>query len=230
MSSSSAARPVTFDGFSPDAVQFLASLAANNDRAWFTPRKAEHERLLKRPMEALCVALDQRFRERGLPLTADPTRSPFRIHRDTRFSKDKSPYKTSAAAQFPVAGGSGRPGGYLHIEPGDVMAGGGVHRPEQPVILAWRSLVATDPGAVHAAVDDPGFRAAFPDGLTGERLARVPAPYAKDHPDADLLRLKDMIFGTQLSDADIASPALPDLLCDLYAAALPVFELLRRIV
>lgn len=219
-----------FTGFGPDAIGFLADLAANNDRAWFTPRKGDYERLLKRPMEDLCTALDQGFRARGLPLTADPARSPFRIHRDTRFSKDKSPYKTSIAAQFPVAGGSGRPGAYLHIEPGDVMAGGGVYRPEQPVVLAWRELVATDPDAVHAAGSDPGFRAAYPGGITGERLARVPAPFAKDHPDGDLLRLKDMIFSQPLSDAEIASPDLPDTLVDLYAAAMPVFELLRRIV
>src|SRR5690349_701893 len=86
-----------FEGFTPDALQFLADLAANNDRAWFTPRKAEFDRLLKEPMEALCAALAQAFPRHGVPLTADPRRSPFRIHRDVRFSKDKSPYKTHLA-------------------------------------------------------------------------------------------------------------------------------------
>jgi uncharacterized protein (TIGR02453 family) len=81
-----------FTGFEPDAVQFLADLAENNDRAWFQPRKGEYERLLKRPLEALCVALAERFAAAGIPLTADPARSPFRIYRDVRFSKDKSPH------------------------------------------------------------------------------------------------------------------------------------------
>ena len=85
-----AARP--FPGFTREAIQFLADLAEHNDRAWFQPRKAEFERLLKSPLEELCVALDERFRARGIPLTADPSRSPFRIYRDVRFSKDKSPH------------------------------------------------------------------------------------------------------------------------------------------
>ena len=82
----------TFTGFRPEALQFLADLAANNDRAWFAPRKAEYERLLKGPLKALCGALDEAFRTRGIPLDADPARSPFRIYRDVRFSKDKSPH------------------------------------------------------------------------------------------------------------------------------------------
>src|SRR4051795_4259081 len=84
---------MTFEGFRPEAVEFLADLAQNNDRAWFQPRKADYERLLKEPLEALCVALDERFAATGIPLAADPARSPFRIYRDVRFSKDKSPYK-----------------------------------------------------------------------------------------------------------------------------------------
>ena len=81
-----------FTGFRPEAIQFLADLAMNNDRAWFQPRKAEYERLLKVPMEALVAALADRFERRGLPLLADPKSSPFRIYRDTRFSRDKSPH------------------------------------------------------------------------------------------------------------------------------------------
>src|SRR5438034_7163444 len=94
----------TFTGFRPEAIQFLVDLAANNDRAWFQPRKAEYERLLKTPLEDLCVALEAEFRARDLPLHADPVKSPFRIYRDTRFSKDKSPYKTHLAASFAWAG------------------------------------------------------------------------------------------------------------------------------
>ena len=90
-----------FSGFSPEAIQFLADLAANNDRAWFQPRKADYERLLKEPLEALVAALAERFEARGIPLQADPKRSIFRIYRDTRFSKDKSPYKTNVGASFP---------------------------------------------------------------------------------------------------------------------------------
>ena len=80
-----------FAGFEPGAIQFLLDLAANNDRAWFQPRKSEFERLLKEPMESLVADLSDRFRSRGIPMEADPRRAVFRIYRDTRFSKDKSP-------------------------------------------------------------------------------------------------------------------------------------------
>lgn len=86
------ATPVTFTGFTREAIDFLADLAANNDRAWFQPRKADYERLIKRPLEGLCVELAEQFRTRGIPLVSDPAKSPFRIYRDTRFSKDKSPH------------------------------------------------------------------------------------------------------------------------------------------
>jgi uncharacterized protein (TIGR02453 family) len=215
-----------FEGFRPEAIAFLAELAANNDRAWFTPRKVEYERLLKRPMEALCVALAERFEARGLPLTADPARSPFRIYRDVRFSRDKSPYKTAASARFMAQGGG--PGAYFHLEPGEIYGGGGLYHPEPAALAAWRRLVDAEPGAVREAITDPGFSEAF-GGLTGDRLTRVPAGYPKDHPDRDLLVLKDLIFTRRLSDADVLSPALPDTLADLYAAAGPVWSLLRRV-
>jgi uncharacterized protein (TIGR02453 family) len=93
-----------FPGFSPEAVQFLRDLAAHNDRAWFQPRKGDYERLLKEPMAELCVVLSEEFARRDLPLEADPVRSPFRIYRDVRFSKDKSPYKTYVSASFPWIG------------------------------------------------------------------------------------------------------------------------------
>ena len=96
-----------FQGFRPEAIQFLADLTANNERDWFTPRKSEYERLLKGPLDALCRALDEAFRARGLPLSADPARSPFRIYRDVRFSKDKSPHHNKVRTATLWAAGVG---------------------------------------------------------------------------------------------------------------------------
>src|SRR5450432_2991002 len=78
--------PSDFRGFRPEAFQFLVDLAMNNDRSWFQPRKGAYERLLKEPLEALCRALDAEFTAGSIPLSADATRSPFRIYRDVRFS------------------------------------------------------------------------------------------------------------------------------------------------
>jgi uncharacterized protein (TIGR02453 family) len=216
-----------FQGFRPEAVQFLVELAANNDRAWFQPRKADFERLLKQPLEALCVALDERFKARGIPLSADPARSPFRIYRDTRFAKDKSPYKTNVGASFRWAEPTGGtdPGGYFHLEPGEAFAGGGMWHPERTQLVAWRDMIARDSGRVHAALDDPAFVTEF-GKVNGDRLSRVPPGYPADHPDAELLKLKDVTFGRRLSDAEVESPELPDLLVATYAKAVPVMRLL----
>src|SRR5688572_519552 len=159
-----------FQGFRPEAIQFLADLAANNSRDWFNPRKGDYERLLKQPLEALTTALAERFEAHGLPLEADPKRSIFRIYRDTRFAKDKSPYKTNIGARFPwvePAAGLGvdeqshANGGYFHFEPGEMFFGGGMYMPDKDRLAAWRRKVIDHNDEVHAAIDDPGFRAAF---------------------------------------------------------------------
>ena len=90
--STATTRPQAFEGFRPEAIDFLAELAQNNERTWFQPRKGKYERLLREPIEALIAALAERLEARGIPLRADPKRSIFRIYRDTRFAKDKSPH------------------------------------------------------------------------------------------------------------------------------------------
>jgi uncharacterized protein (TIGR02453 family) len=230
----------SFDGFRPEAIQFLADLAANNDRAWFQPRKADFERLLKEPMEQLCVALAERFEARGIPLRADPKRSPFRIYRDTRFSRDKSPYKTYASASFPYIGEPGGlaqgvegphgSGGYFHFQPGEMFAGGGMWMPEKPRLDAFRRAVVDEPDRVAAALDDPAFVAAFGEAHSeGDDLKRVPPGYPADHPMADRLRWKSVVFGRRLSDADVTSARLPDELADAYQTAVPVFAFLASL-
>ncbi len=232
-----------FTGFRPEAIQFLADLAENNDRAWFQPRKTDYERLLKEPLTALIATLAERFEARGIPLLADPARSPFRIYRDVRFSKDKSPYKTNLGASFPWVGeaaGSGEAGsrshtgnvhssgGYFHLSPGEIFVGGGIWRPEKPWLNAFRRRVVDEPGAVRELVDAPRFRAAF-GAVGGDALRRVPTGFPADHPEAELLKLKDVTFGRRLSDADAMTPALPDLIADTFSAALPVMRYLATI-
>ncbi|MDR3545097.1 MAG: DUF2461 domain-containing protein [Candidatus Limnocylindrales bacterium] len=222
---------MAFEGFTREALQFLADLAANNERAWFAPRKADYERLLKHPLEALCVELGERFAEREIPLVADPARSPFRIYRDTRFSRDKSPYKPYVSASFPWRDGGpgGYSGGYFSLRPGEIYLGGGMYHPEASVLAAWRAVVAGRPAVVHAALDDPGFVGAF-GHVGGERLKRTPAGFPADHPDAELLKLKDVTFSRQLADADALSDRLPDILADGFVAAMPVLRLLAGLV
>jgi uncharacterized protein (TIGR02453 family) len=225
-----------FQGFHPDATEFLADLAMNNERAWFQARKGEYERLCKAPMEAFVVALAERLAVRDLPLLADPKRSPFRIYRDTRFAKDKTPYKTHLGANFPwleagreIDAGAHANGGYFHFEPGRMYVGGGMWMAERPRLEAFRQAIVHDEARVRAAIQDPGFVAAFGSIESHHSLVRVPPGYPADHPLADMFRFKDVIFGRSLDDAEVYSPNLPDLVADAYAAAMPVFRLLAML-
>lgn len=224
-----------FTGFDPTALQFLADLAANNDRAWFKPRKTEFERLLKRPMEALCVALAAEFDALHLPLEADPRHSPFRIYRDVRFSRDKSPYKTHLGADFPwndSRGDAERPrgavGGYFHLEPGNIFVGGGMWHPERARLAAFREKLDRDPSAVFRAIEDPRFVSVF-GSVTGESLTRNPKGFPSDHPYGQLLRLKDVVFSRPLSDHDVFSPDLPRTIARDLLAARPVLLFLDKL-
>jgi len=230
----------SFTGFTPEAIQFLADLAEHNDRAWFQPRKTEYERLLKEPMERLVLALAERFAARHLPLVADAKRSPFRIYRDTRFSRDKSPYKTHVAASFPWIGGAASgtgptddhphgSGGYFNFQPGEMYVGGGMWMPEKARLDAFRRAVVDESDRVGEALDDPGFVAWFGGVHSHEALKRVPPGWPADHPRADLLRWKDVIFGRRLADEEVCSGDLPDRLADGYAASMPVFRFLATL-
>jgi uncharacterized protein (TIGR02453 family) len=166
-----------FSGFTREGIQFLADLAANNDRAWFQPRKAEYERLLKEPLAALCLALGERFEKAGLPLKSDPARSPFRIYRDVRFSADKSPYKTQISASFPWIGEGGGVGGYFHFAPGDIFAGGGMWHPEPARIASWRRKIVDRWYEVEATIADPRFVETFGE-VNGDSSSRsTPLPF-----------------------------------------------------
>ena len=240
------ATDTTFTGFRPEAVEFLAELAANNDRAWFQPRKADFERLLKEPLEALCVALDERFRARGIPLRADPSKSPFRIYRDVRFAKDKSPYKTNIGASFPwageVPGGVADPdgrshtanvhssGGYFHLSPGEIFVGGGYWHPEKAWLDAFRRRVADEPAELRRLLDAPAFRDTFGAlSRDGHSLQRVPSGYPPDHPEAETLKLKDVIFGRRLSDSEAQAADLPDTIATTFEAGVPVWRWLAAL-
>jgi uncharacterized protein (TIGR02453 family) len=218
-----------FAGFSRDAIQFLVDLAMHNERTWFQPRKNDYERLLKEPLETLCLALGERFQNRGMPFRADPARSPFRIYRDVRFSADKTPYKTHISASFPWTGeGSGGVGAYFHFQPGEMFAGGGMWHPEPAQLAAWRKAVDENLASVKAVLDHPDFVSTFGQ-VSGDSLKRVPTGFAQDHPGAGLLKLKDVTFGRRLADDDVLSADLPDVLTTTFAASVPLLGLLARL-
>lgn len=226
-----------FKGFSREAYQFLVDLKSNNERAWFQARKTEYERLLKEPLELLVAALAERFAERDIPLRADPAKSVFRIYRDVRFARDKSPYKTNVAAGFPwMEGvsaettdrhGSGV-GGYFHLSPEWTYVGGGMWHPEPAKLAAFRRSVDQEPERLGSIVEGPGFAKAF-GPLIGDRLKRVPSGYPSDHPQAEILKLKDVGFGREVTPREAGSARLPELIADTFEAGLPLMRFLANL-
>jgi uncharacterized protein (TIGR02453 family) len=120
------------------------------------------------------------------------------------------------------------PSGYFHLSPGDIFVGGGMYHADPTRLAAFRAAIVSDRARAHAALQDPGFTAAF-EGVTGDQLKRVPSGYDADDPDAPWLRLKDVIFMKPLADRDVASPSLPDTLADHFAAAMPVLRFIASL-
>src|SRR5438552_5988794 len=135
-----------FSAFPDQGLQFLQSLKRNNNRDWFQSHKGIYEQYVKQPMTELIAALAQEFQKFAPEMLASPKVSAYRIYRDTRFSKDKSPYKTHIAAVFPRSALAKHEGAgfYLHVSPSELLIGGGLYMPSTEDLNAVRSRIAAD--------------------------------------------------------------------------------------
>lgn len=218
-----------FPGFPPEARQFLRDLRSNNRREWFQPRKPDYERHLRGPLLELVAEL-------GIALTAhspgylcNPRKSVYRIYRDIRFSKDKSPYKTHAAAVFPPVG-LGRHAGagfYFHFSADDLLVGGGLYAPDSSGLRRIREQIAADPSRLRAILSDSEFQQAF-GGLEGQRLKRTPRGYPRDHPAADLLGYKQFLAGASAPASEIEKPSIGRLIDRYFRLVSPLLKYLNR--
>jgi uncharacterized protein (TIGR02453 family) len=188
-----------FAGFPVEGIEFFAKLMRNNRREWFQPRKAIFEEKLKRPMQELVVALNGALKKFAPEYVTDPEKAVYRIYRDTRFSKDKTPYKDHVAASFYRRGqcGHGSGGFYVAVSHKEVAVGGGVYMPDPAMLAAIRARIAEHHQDFRKITKTKALRELFGE-LHGEPLSRVPKGYAADHPAADLLRLKRFIFYREL--------------------------------
>lgn len=181
-----------FTGFPPECPRFYRALARHNDRAWFARHKPEYQEHVLRPAQAFVVEMGARLRRLAPELRFDPrtggSGSIFRIYRDTRFSKDKRPFKTHLGIFFWEGERNDGHGFYFHLEPPRLQLYVGCYTFGKPQLQAWRESVA-DPehGAALAALLRRATRGGACE-LGGEGYQRVPAGYAKDHPRAALLK------------------------------------------
>ena len=210
--------------FTDATLAFLRALERNNDREWFRARKAEYERVVRQPMVEFIERLALDLPRFAPALVAAPKVSLYRVYRDTRFSKDKRPLKTHIAAIFPHReltkhGGAGL---YFHVHPDQVFIGGGVYAPDPRQLHRLRQHVADNLPELLAVVDAPAFRQSF-GALRGERLQRVPPGFARDHPAAEHLKLKQFLAGCERPGAFSTGPRV-------YSALLRLFERLAPLI
>lgn len=213
--------------FTRKTVAFLRALKRNNDREWFKARKAEYEQHVRGPMIALLAQLAEEFRRFAPELVADPKVSLFRIYRDTRFSHDKSPLKTQAAAHFPHRALRKQGAGlYFEIAPQWVWIGGGIYMPETHELAAIREHIAAHHQRLQRLVEAKAFVAAVGE-LHGEQLARVPRGFATDHPAAQYLRFRQFLAGREYP-ADFAySPRFYPELVNVFRHVAPLTRFLN---
>lgn len=188
-----------FPGFPPEALDFFRGLARHNNRDWFQPRKPIFEEQVKRPMRELVEALNGALQGFAPEYITDPDKAIYRIYRDTRFSKDKTPYKDHIAASFHRRGtGPHKYGGYyVEVSQRNVGVGGGVYMPDPDVLLAIRRHIAENHAELRKILAAKPVRKLLGE-MWGEQLARVPKGFCSTDPAADLLRFKSFILYTEL--------------------------------
>lgn len=191
--------------FTSDLFTFLRDLARHNDRAWFAVHRDRYERDVKGPALRFITELGPHLEKISPQFRADPRPvggSLYRIHRDTRFSRDKSPYKTQVGVRFPHKSGRDlhAPVFYLHLEPGNVFLGCGVWHPDGPALSRIRGSIAARPDRWRRVRDGKRFRRRFQ--LGGDTLKRAPRGIDPGHPLIQDLKRKDYVAVAEL-DEDI---------------------------
>ena len=217
-----------FPGLTEDGFSFLKSLKRNNDREWFQARKETYHDELRDPMRMLVADLSRRLPDRGIPLSGDPKRAVFRIYRDTRFSKNKAPYKTHVAAALHRNGVKGSPGAlYIHVEPGANRVGGGFWRADRDFLRHWRTRLSEDPDTflrIVEGVEGAGLKME----TAGSPLTRMPRGFEdqRENPAVDYFQWRGGFAALHegIADEDVASPAFADLVLETAETVRPLLE------
>jgi uncharacterized protein (TIGR02453 family) len=205
----SASKTSTFPGFPADLFQFLAELGLNNEREWFEPQKQRYEASVLQPALAFIHAMASQLPRISSSFVAIDKKvggSLMRVHRDVRFSKDKSPYKTNVGIQFRHVAGKDvhAPGLYVHLEPGGCFLGVGLWHPEPDALAKIRRRISEAPAAWQRIRDDEAFRSLYT--LQGESLARPPRGVDPQHPHIEDLKRKDHIAVASLPQKAVTGP------------------------
>lgn len=213
----------------PTTLQFLRNLQKNNNREWFNDNKTiyqEAQQDVVSFVEKLIEEMATFDEEVG---KVDAKKSLFRIYRDTRFSKDKSPYKTNFGASLGMGKGSQKAGYYLHIEPGNSFLGGGIYMPEPSVLKAIRKEISAFGNEFQSILEKDDFRNYFRGLSVEDKLKNVPQGFEKDDKMAEFLKLKHFIVTHPVSDELLLSENAPNEMAKVYQAMKPLVDFLNAI-
>jgi uncharacterized protein (TIGR02453 family) len=214
--------------FTAETLKFLRALKRNNRREWFNAHREQYEAQVREPMTAIVERLAEDFRAFAPELVASPKVSMYRIYRDTRFSENKTPYKTHIAAVFPTRGLLKHEGAgvYFHISPDEVWIGGGMYSPQPAQLYAVREHIAENVRQLRAIVEAPGFRRHVGQ-LEGDKLSRVPRGFPKDHQAAEYLKFRHFIAGAGFPATLAASPKFYGTLLTVFKQVVPLSRFLN---
>jgi len=213
----------------PALIAFLSELSENNNKPWFEEHRSTYESLRAEWIALVGRVIGGISQFDPSVAVVSPKDALFRINRDIRFSKDKSPYKTTfSAAICPQGRNSGMPVYYFQInETGDLMIAGGVYRPERDNLGRIRKYIAEHPERLAAVHADPAFSATFGE-ISGERLKRPPQGYDEDTPGIEYIKLKSFTAGTEPEDWAKRGDAVADDIVDAFRAMFPLIRWSRE--
>jgi uncharacterized protein (TIGR02453 family) len=212
----------------PELFRFLRELHAHNERAWFEANKARYVMRVRDPMLGFVAAVGPKFLAVSPHIVADPRPSGgslLRIYRDTRFSRDKTPYKTNVGVRF--GHGAGKdihgPGYYLHLAPGEVFMAAGMWRPDADALRAIREAIVKDPRGWRRAQRSPLRH--------GEAsLRRPPRGFDPEHPLVEDLKRTSFTVGRQFTERQACSPTFPTLFVSACRRETPLMKFLANAV
>ena len=217
--------------FTQDTLRFLEEIAANNHREWFAKHKQTYETTVRTPALDFIADMADELALISPHFLAIPKKvggSLMRIHRDTRFGKDKRPYKTNIGIQFRHEMGKDvhAPGYYLHVEPGEYFVGVGIWRPDASALGKIRDAILENSDDWLNASREKAFKKAFT--FTGESLVNAPRGYPKDHPLLEDLKRKDFIALSEVSEKRVTSSNLKPLVIEKFSTATPYMQFLCK--
>jgi len=218
-----------FRGFPAEGMNFFRSLKRNNRREWFQPRKHIYEEQVRAPMMELVAAVNAAMMRFAPDYVREPREAIYRIYRDTRFSPNKTPYKTHIAAVFQRRGMSkhGAAGLYFSVSAEEIEVAGGVYMPGPDELRAFRTHIAGNHEEFRAIVRARQLRRLVGE-MHGDQLTRVPKGFCAEHPAADLVRYKQWLFYTMLDPALATTAKLLPEIVARFRAMTPFIEFLNR--